>query len=79
MGLLRVLGLVLVNARAFRQVIVAIAVANRSARSLDRFRRHVDPVSPHIGNVTGLIEALRRAHGLTRAHAEFAARFLLKR
>ncbi len=78
-GFLRVLGLVLVHPRACGQVITAEPILDRIPRGHDRLGGHVDPVGAHIGDVARLIEALGGRHGLARAHAEFAAGFLLER
>ena len=78
MGFLSVFGFVLIDARLFRDVFVAITIGNRTARHLDRFRRHVDAIGSHVGDVTRFIKALGGAHGLTRAHAELAAGLLLQ-
>ena len=43
------------------------------------FARHGHTIRPHIGDVAGFIQSLRRAHGLLRAHAELARCFHLKR
>ena len=75
---LRILGLVLVDARAGGHVGVAIPLANRLARGGHGLGGHVDAVGPHIGDVPGLIETLRGGHGLPCAHTELAARFLLQ-
>ena len=77
-GFLRVLGLVLVHARAVGQVFGAVAILDRVARGHHRLGRHVDPVGPHIGDMARLVEPLRRVHRLARAHAELAAGFLLQ-
>ncbi len=77
-GFLRVLGLVLVHPRGFRDVSGAKAAADFVARGHDRLGRHVDAVGPHIGDVAGLIQPLRRLHRHLGAHAELAAGLLLK-
>ncbi len=76
---LRVLRLVLVHPGRAGNVVLAEAVADRIAGGVHRLWRHVDPVGPHVGDVACLVEALRRAHRLLRAHAELAAGFLLQR
>ena len=78
MGLLRILGLVLVHARIGGDIFGAIARLDRVAGGMHRLGRHVDAIGTHIGDVARLIEALGRAHGLARAHAEFAAGLLLE-
>ncbi len=79
MGFLRVLGLVLVHARRFRQVFFAELGLDRVSGSHHRLGGHVDPVGPHIGDQTGLVETLRRGHAGPRAHAQLAAGLLLQR
>ncbi|CAH0312433.1 hypothetical protein ROS9278_04991 [Roseomonas sp. CECT 9278] len=44
----------------------------------DRLARHLHAVGPHIGDVPSLIERLRRAHRLLRAHPQLARRFHLQ-
>ena len=78
MRLLRVLRLVLVDPRFTRHIAVAVARLYRVARRRHSLRRHVDAVGPHIGDVPGFIEPLRRPHGRLRAVAQFARRLLLK-
>ena len=78
MRLLRVLGLVLVHARAVGHISRAKAAANFVARRHHRLRCHVDAVGPHIGDVTRLIQALRRRHAGLGPHAELARRLLLQ-
>ena len=78
MRLLRILGLVLVHARAVRHIGRAKAAADLGAGGHHRLGRHVDAVGPHIGDIPRLIEALRRAHALLGAHAQLAAGLLLE-
>ena len=79
MRLLGVLRLVLVHPRAGRHVSLAEPRLDLGARRHHRLGRHVDAVGAHIGDVAGLVEALRGAHRLARAHAELAAGLLLQR
>ena len=79
MGLLGVLGLVLVHARRGGDVRSSVAGLDHVAGGHHRLRRHVDAVGAHVGDMAGLVEPLRGAHRLARAHAELAARLLLQR
>ena len=76
---LGVLGLGLVLARRGREVGRAEGVLHMFADRPDRLARHLHAVGPHVGDVPGLIERLRRAHGLLRPHAELARRLHLQR
>ena len=76
--LLGVLCLVLVDTWLRWNVLRAKPVRDCIPRHRDRLGGHVDAVGPHISNVTGFIQALRRAHGLAGTHAELAAGFLLQ-
>jgi hypothetical protein len=78
MRFLRVLGLVLVDARGWGRSSSRSARRSRRARRCHGLGRHVDAVGPHVGDVPGLVETLRRAHGLFRAEAELAGRLLLE-
>jgi len=78
MRLLRVLGLVLVHARAFGDVIGPVSLCDGVAGGHNGLGRHVDPVGAHVGDVSRLVEALRSRHALLGAHAELAARLLLQ-
>ena len=75
---LRVLGLVLVDAWLGRDVVPAVPGGDGIARPGHGFGRHVDTVGPHVGDMSGFIQALRRRHAGLGAHAEFAAGFLLQ-
>ena len=75
---LRVLGLVLVHARAVGDVFGAVAILDGIAGGVHGLGGHVDAVGPHVGDEAGLVEPLRRAHGLAGAHAELAAGLLLQ-
>ena len=77
-GLLGVLGLVLVDTRFGWDVFLAITGFDFGAGGGYGLGGHVDAVGPHIGDVTGLIQALRGAHRLARAKAEFARGLLLQ-
>ena len=79
MRFLRVLGLVFIDARAVRDVVLAIAIRDGIARRRHSFGRHVDPVRPHVSNVSRLIEPLGTLHRLARAKAKLSAGFLLQR
>ncbi len=78
MRFLCILGLVFINARAGGHEIRAIAFADGIARGGYGFWGHIDAVCAHIGDISGLIKALGRAHGLPCAHAKFAAGLLLQ-
>ena len=78
MRFLGVLGLVLVHARGFGDVIGPEAALDFITRGHHRFGRHVDAVGAHIGDVACFIEALGGGHALLCAHAVFAAGFLLQ-
>ena len=78
MRFLRILGLVLVHARAVGHVCGAEAALDLIARGHHRLGGHVDAVGPHVGDVAGLIQTLRRTHALLGPHAELAAGFLLQ-
>ena len=78
MRLLRVLGLVLVHARRFRQVLVAELGLDRVAGGHHGLGGHVDAVGPHVGDQPGLVQALRRRHAGLGAHAHLAAGLLLQ-
>ena len=76
--LLGVFGFVFVNAGAVGDVFRAVAILDGITRHLHGLGRHIDAVGPHVCDVACLIEALRGAHGLARAHAEFPAGLLLQ-
>ena len=78
MRLLRVLGLVLVHARALGQVGLAEAGPDRVTGGHHRLGGHVDAVGPHIGDQPSLIEALGCRHAGLGAHAQLAAGLLLQ-
>ena len=78
MRFLRVLGLVLVDARAVGHIGRAKLPLDLVPRRSHRFRRHVDAVGPHIGDVARLIQTLCRRHAGLGPHAVFAARLLLQ-
>jgi hypothetical protein len=87
MGFLGVLGLADIFAGGGRHVIGAEMFADMAADAVDGFPRHLHAIGPHIGDEAGrlagqfdtFIELLRSAHDRLRAHAEFAASFLLQR
>ena len=78
-GFLCILGLVLIHARRFRHISVAVACLDNFAGLHYGLGGHVDAVGTHICNVAGLVEALGSAHGLAGAKAELPAGFLLQR
>ena len=78
MRLLRVLGLVLVHPRRFRDVIGTEPRLDRVTRGHHRLGRHVDAVGPHIGDIARLIQPLRRRHAGPRAQPQLAAGLLLQ-
>ena len=78
MGFLRVFGLVFVNTRLGGQIIRPEFGFDGVARCRNGLGGHVDAVGSHIGDQTGLIQALCHGHGLARAKAEFAAGLLLQ-
>ena len=75
---LGVFGFVFIDARLARHIVLAVAFCDFATRGSHGLGGHVDTVGPHIGDQTGLIEALRRVHALLCTHAELAARFLLQ-
>ena len=77
MRFLRVFRFVFINTWRVWHISRAKAFANFRARCGHRFRRHINTVGPHIGDVARLIQPLRRRHTGLRAHAIFAAGFLL--
>ena len=78
MRFLRILGLVLVHARAVGHISRAEAILDRIAGGHHGFGRHVDAIGPHIGDMPRLIQTLRRRHAGLGAHAELAAGLLLQ-
>ncbi len=78
MRFLRVLGLVLVDPGAAGHVFGAIARLDLVACGRHSFGRHVDAVGPHVGDVSGLVEALGGVHRLAGTEPELAARLLLE-
>ncbi len=79
MRFLRVLGLGLVLARGFGEVMTRIALGNRLARFLDRAAIHLNAIGSHIGDRAVLVEALRNPHGVAGGEAQLARGFLLQR
>ena len=79
MGLLGVLRLIFVDTWLRWHVFLTKLDFDRVAGSNHRFGRHIDTVGPHVGNVTGFIQALRNRHCLLGTHAKFAGCFLLQR
>ena len=86
-GFLGVLGFACVFAGGDGDVGVAVFLAQEAADAVDGFAGHLHAVRPHVGDQADgfaaefdtFIELLRGAHGGLRAHAEFAAGFLLER
>src|SRR6185437_15127872 len=84
-GLLRVLDLVLVDARARRRVLAAVVAGYELLGGDQRIVREVDAVGPHIGDETdrlatyidALVEALGERHRPAGAEAELARGLLL--
>ena len=87
MRFLRVLGFVLVDARAAGEIVLPVVLGDDIARLRDRFRREVDAVGTHIRDEAGglafeidaFIETLCKPHGVRGREAQLAARFLLER
>ena len=78
MRFLRVLGLVLVDARGIGHIGGTEGLADLGTGGGNRLGRHVDAVGPHVGDVPGLIEPLCRRHRGLGPHAVFPARLLLQ-
>ena len=78
MRLLGIFGFVFVYSGRFGHIVRAVPIFNCITRLGHRLGCHINPVGSHIGDVSRLIKALRGAHGLARAHAEFTARLLLQ-
>ena len=78
MRFLRVLGLVLVDPGRRGHVFLAEPRFDFGPGFLHGFGRHVDAVGPHVGDMPGLIKALRGGHRLLGTHAELAAGLLLQ-
>ena len=72
MRFLRVLGLGGIFARRGGHVIRPECAFDVITNGGNGFARHGHAIGPHIGDVAGLIQSLRGAHGLLRAHAKLA-------
>ena len=77
-GLLGVLDLAGVLARAGVDVLVAVKLASLVARRVNRRLRQRGRVGPHVGDVAVLVELLGHAHGALGAEPELAAGLLLQ-
>ena len=86
MRFLRIFGFGFVFANGGGKIILAETGGDGGARIVQRFRRHVDSVGPHIGdqagrltaNIDPLIKPLCGTHGASGIKAEFARCFLLQ-
>ena len=78
MGLLCVLGLVFIDARAGGHVVLAEFRSNRVTRGCHGFWCHVDAIGPHVGDQASLIQPLGGVHCHPRTKPEFTAGFLLQ-
>ena len=79
MRFLRVFGFRCIFARCGGHVIRPECAFHVITNGGNGFARHGHAIRPHIGDVAGFIQSLRRAHGLLRAHAELARCFHLQR
>ena len=82
-GLLRVLGLVRIIARLFRNIGLAELVGDDAAGLLDGFGRGLHPIGPHVGDqapivVNALIQLLGGLHGSLGGKAQLPGGFLLQ-
>ena len=64
--------------RRIRQIVFAEMLDDRFTSGCDRFLRQRHRIGTHVGDIAVFIQSLRRAHGLTRAHAETIAGSLLQ-
>ena len=79
MRFLRVLRLRCVVARFLGHEPVAIGRTRLLSRTVDRLRRHLHAVGPHVGDDTALVEPLGHLHGSCRCEAHAAGGRLLQR
>ena len=78
MRLLRILGLVFVDARRIGHIGRTEPALDLVTRLCHRFGGHINAVGPHIGDVARLIQPLCRRHARFGPHAKFAAGLLLQ-